>query len=73
VGQRGLDFEALAADIATEASTALEVSEQIALLDRRIQDAGTPQAARVSCVVRHTSGRRGTGGRRPLALTDHPG
>jgi hypothetical protein len=39
VGQRGLDFEALAADIATEASTALEVSEQIALLDRRIQDA----------------------------------
>jgi hypothetical protein len=38
VGQRGLDFEALAADIATEASTALEVSEQIALLDRRIQD-----------------------------------
>lgn len=38
MGQRGLDFEALAADIATEASTALEVSEQIALLDRRIQD-----------------------------------
>ena len=37
-GNDGLDFEALAADIATEASIALEVSEQIALLDRRIHD-----------------------------------
>jgi transposase len=37
-GNDGLDFEALAADIAAEASIALEVSEQIALLDRRIHD-----------------------------------
>lgn len=37
-GNDGLDFEALAADIAAEASIALEVSEQIALLDRRIRD-----------------------------------
>jgi Transposase IS116/IS110/IS902 family len=37
-GNDGLDFEALAADIAAEALIALEVSEQIALLDRRIQD-----------------------------------
>ncbi len=37
-GVDGLDFEALAADIATEATIALEVSEQIALLDRRIRD-----------------------------------
>jgi hypothetical protein len=37
-GEDGLDFEALAADIATEASIALELSEQIALLDRRIAD-----------------------------------
>jgi len=37
-GNDGLDFEALAADIATEATIALEVSEQIALLDRRIHD-----------------------------------
>lgn len=37
-GNDGLDFEALAADIAAEASIALEVSEQIALLDRRIND-----------------------------------
>ncbi|MFT7600636.1 MAG: hypothetical protein ACI8TP_003580 [Acidimicrobiales bacterium] len=34
----GLDFDALAADIAVEAALALEVSEQIALLDRRIKD-----------------------------------
>ena len=52
MGQRGLDFEALAADIATEASTALEVSEQIALLDRRIQEQrGTPQAAAASAAL----------------------
>jgi transposase len=37
-GNDGLDFEALAADIAAEASIALEISEQIALLDRRIHD-----------------------------------
>lgn len=37
-GNDGLDFEALAADIAAEATIALEVSEQIALLDRRIHD-----------------------------------
>jgi len=37
-GNDGLDFEALAADIAVEVSIALEVSEQIALLDRRIRD-----------------------------------
>lgn len=37
-GNGGLDFEALAADIAAEATIALEVSEQIALLDRRIAD-----------------------------------
>ena len=37
-GNDGLDFESLAADIAAEASIALEVSEQIALLDRRIHD-----------------------------------
>jgi hypothetical protein len=37
-GDDGLDFEALAADIAAEATIALEVSEQIALLDRRIHD-----------------------------------
>ncbi len=37
-GNDGLDFEALAADIAAEATIALEVSEQIALLDRRIRD-----------------------------------
>jgi transposase len=37
-GNDGLDFEALAADIAAEASIALEVSEQISLLDRRIAD-----------------------------------
>jgi transposase len=37
-GDDGLDWEALAADIAAEASIALEVSEQIALLDRRIHD-----------------------------------
>lgn len=37
-GNDGLDFEALVADIAAEAAIALEVSEQIALLDRRIHD-----------------------------------
>lgn len=37
-GNNGLDFEALAADIAAEATIALEVAEQIALLDRRIRD-----------------------------------
>lgn len=37
-GNDGLDFEALAADIAAEATIALEVSEQIALFDRRIRD-----------------------------------
>lgn len=37
-GPDGMDFEALAADIATEASLALELSEQIALMDRRIAD-----------------------------------
>ena len=37
-GNDGLDYESLAADIATEAAIALEVSEQIALLDRRIRD-----------------------------------
>jgi hypothetical protein len=37
-GNDGLDFEALAADIAAEATIALEVSEQIGLLDRRIHD-----------------------------------
>jgi hypothetical protein len=37
-GNDGLDFEALAADIAVEANIALELSEQIALLDRRIAD-----------------------------------
>ncbi|MEM8621482.1 MAG: transposase [Actinomycetota bacterium] len=37
-GNDGLDYEALAADIATEAALALEVSEQIALLDRRFKD-----------------------------------
>ena len=37
-GNDGLDFDALAADIAAEATIALEVSEQIALLDRRIRD-----------------------------------
>lgn len=37
-GDAGLDFEALAADIACEATIALEVSEQIALLERRIHD-----------------------------------
>ena len=36
-GNDGLDFEALAADIAAEATIALEISEQIAL-DRRIAD-----------------------------------
>jgi transposase len=37
-GSNGLDFEALAADIAAEALIALELSEQIALFDRRIAD-----------------------------------
>ena len=37
-GNDGLDFEALAADIAAEATIALDLSEQIALLDRRIAD-----------------------------------
>jgi hypothetical protein len=37
-GPDGLEFEALAADIAAEATIALELSEQIALLDRRIAD-----------------------------------
>lgn len=37
-GNDGLDYDALAADIAAEAIIALEVSEQIALLDRRIKD-----------------------------------
>lgn len=37
-GNEGLDFESLAADIACEATIALEVSEQVALLDRRIHD-----------------------------------
>ena len=37
-GRDGLDYEALAADIACEATIALVVSEQIALLDRRIRD-----------------------------------
>ena len=37
-GNDGLDFEALAADIAAEATMALGLSEQIALLDRRIAD-----------------------------------
>jgi transposase len=37
-GNDGLDFEALAADIAAEATIALELSEQIALLVRRIAD-----------------------------------
>lgn len=37
-GDDGLDYEALAADIAAEAAIALEVSEQIALMDRRIKD-----------------------------------
>jgi len=37
-GHDGLDFEALAADIAREATLALELSEQIALLERRIHD-----------------------------------
>ncbi len=37
-GDDGLDYEALAADIAVEATIALEVSEQIALLNRRIRD-----------------------------------
>jgi transposase len=37
-GCDGLDFEALAADIAIEASIALKLSKEIALLDRRIRD-----------------------------------
>lgn len=37
-GNEGLDYDALAADVAAEATIALEVSEQIALLDRRIKD-----------------------------------
>ena len=37
-GPAGLDYEALAADIATEASLALELSRQIARLDERIFD-----------------------------------
>ena len=37
-GNDGLDYEALAADIAAEATIALEISEQIAMLDRRIRD-----------------------------------
>ena len=37
-GDDGLDYEALAADIAAEATIALEISEQIAMLDRRIAD-----------------------------------
>ena len=37
-GPTGLDYEALAADIATEASLALELSRQIARLDERIFD-----------------------------------
>lgn len=37
-GNRGVDFETLAADIAAEATIALGVSEQIALLDHRIRD-----------------------------------
>ncbi len=37
-GNDGLDFEALAADIGAEATIALAVCEQIALLDRRIRD-----------------------------------
>lgn len=37
-GNDGLDYESLAADIACEATIALEVSEQIALMDRRIHD-----------------------------------
>ena len=37
-GNDVLDYDALAADIATEATIALAVSEQIALLDRRIKD-----------------------------------
>jgi transposase len=37
-GPAGMDYEALAADIATEASLALELSRQIARLDERIFD-----------------------------------
>jgi transposase len=37
-GNDGLDFEALAADIAAEATIALAVSEQIDVLDHRIRD-----------------------------------
>ncbi len=37
-GDDGLDYESLAADIACEATIALEVTEQIDLLDRRIHD-----------------------------------
>lgn len=37
-GPEGLDYEALAADIAAEASVALELSRQIAKFDRRIFD-----------------------------------
>lgn len=37
-GPDGMDYEALAADIAAEASIALELSRQIAKLDRRIFD-----------------------------------
>jgi transposase len=37
-GPTGLDYEALAADIATEASLALELARQIARLDERIFD-----------------------------------
>src|SRR5512133_3543696 len=37
-GPAGLDYEALAADIATQASLALELSRQIARLDERIFD-----------------------------------
>lgn len=37
-GDDGLDYESLAADIACEATIALEVTEQIDMLDRRIHD-----------------------------------
>ena len=37
-GDDGLDYEALAADIACEATIALEVTDQIDMLDRRIHD-----------------------------------
>jgi hypothetical protein len=48
-GPAGLDYEALAADIATEASLALELARQIARLDERIFDPPATPTPTTSC------------------------